>query len=154
MIHIASNISHSLLSIFQVAVEREASDIHLVAESVPLLRVNGTMAELGIEVLSEGEMTAFLAVVLSDQARQKLEREKNLDVALALPVGGGQTRHRAGGGMSRWLGLREERVQVARLLLQISGWLAGQRGGSLPDSPRCVRRTRPSAPSPASTGAG
>ena len=92
VIHIASNISHSLLSIFQVAVEREASDIHLVAGSVPLLRVNGTMAELGIEVLSEGEMTAFLAVVLSDQARQKLEREKNLDVALALPVGGGQTR--------------------------------------------------------------
>lgn len=55
--------------------------------------------------------------------------------------------------MSRSLGLREERVQVERLLLQISGWLVAQRGVPLPDTPRCTRRVRPSAPSPASTGA-
>ena len=53
--------------------------------------------------------------------------------------------------MSRSLGLREERVQVERLLLQISGWLVAQRGVPLPDTPCCTRRVRPSAPSPAST---
>ncbi len=56
--------------------------------------------------------------------------------------------------MSRSLGLREERVQVARLLLHISGWLVAQRGVPLPDTSRCDRRVTPSVPSPASTGAG
>ncbi|MBC2689324.1 MULTISPECIES: hypothetical protein [Pseudomonas] len=42
--------------------------------------------------------------------------------------------------MSRSLGLREERVQVARLLLHISGWLVAQRGGLDPRHGRQPRR--------------
>lgn len=72
---------------FEQAVAREASDIHLVPGQVPLIRVHGALVRLPLPELSQADMSELLERLIPAESREKLTREKNLDIALAIPVG-------------------------------------------------------------------
>lgn len=79
-------------AVFVYAVEREASDIHLMPGLVPLVRVNGTLVPAPVGELSVTDMDALLSELVPVEAREKLRVEKNLDVALTVRTGTGSER--------------------------------------------------------------
>jgi len=76
-----------LQSVFGHAIERDASDIHLMPGLVPLVRVNGRLVHAPVGPLSTGDMELLLGQLVSPDAREKLRLEKNLDTALTVPWG-------------------------------------------------------------------
>lgn len=69
----------SLLQLLKFATDQGASDLHLVANSQPALRVNGRIVRVKSETLTK-EMTRKLCYsVLSDNQKAKFEEERELD---------------------------------------------------------------------------
>jgi twitching motility protein PilT len=66
------------------AVERGASDLHLVGGYTPILRLHGELEPLAAGQLSEAELRSLLTPLLSAATLEKFLAEKNLDFALEL----------------------------------------------------------------------
>ncbi|MFH0754708.1 MAG: type IV pilus twitching motility protein PilT [Candidatus Omnitrophota bacterium] len=77
----AIELSELLLS----AVQQNASDLHLTQDMPPILRIDGVLVPLKVEVLSEAVMKKMIYDVLSDSQKIQFEEEKELDFSLALP---------------------------------------------------------------------
>jgi twitching motility protein PilT len=67
------------------AVERGASDLHLVGGYAPILRLHGELEALQAALLTEAEVRSLLTPLLSAATLEKFLAEKNLDFALELP---------------------------------------------------------------------
>lgn len=76
-----------LSGVFEQAVARGASDIHLVPGQIPMIRVHGALIRLPQPELGEADMAELLERLIPLDAREKLAREKNLDIGLAASVG-------------------------------------------------------------------
>ncbi|MFZ5434095.1 MAG: type IV pilus twitching motility protein PilT [Calditrichota bacterium] len=70
---------------------KKASDLHLRAGALPVLRINGDLFATRPEKVTVAEMDAFLKEILVPQQLETLHREKELDLALSVP-GHGRTR--------------------------------------------------------------
>lgn len=73
-------------TILENAVSLSATDIHLCAGSVPLFRINGTLAPMdGAERVKNQEIEAVLSALLTDEQRARLKENRVLDFSFSKP---------------------------------------------------------------------
>jgi twitching motility protein PilT len=65
--------------------ERGASDLHLAAGDPPKLRVNGELQPLAAPPLSSGDVQGLVYSILSQEQRQKLESDWEIDLSYSVP---------------------------------------------------------------------
>ncbi len=73
-----------LVSLLSTAVERRASDLHMVAGVPPMLRIHGELIPIEVPPISAEEARNLLLAVLSDNQRARLEEDWELDFALQI----------------------------------------------------------------------
>ena len=71
--------------LLKTAVERDASDIHIKAESPPLLRIYGELIPMDLPPLSIEEAKRLSFVILSEKDREAFEQQWELDLGYDLP---------------------------------------------------------------------
>ena len=71
--------------LLKTAVERDASDIHIKAESPPLLRIYGELIPMDLPSLSIEEAKRLSFMILSDRDREMFEQQWELDLGYDLP---------------------------------------------------------------------
>lgn len=69
----------SILEIFKLAQDKNASDIHITTGNSPILRINGELFKLDTEPLNSEQTKMMCYSLISDEQKAKFEREKNLD---------------------------------------------------------------------------
>lgn len=69
---------------FRLAIEKKASDIHLVGGALPALRIAGELTFIAEDAVPPAEMTAIVAELLNKQQLERFERERELDIAYSL----------------------------------------------------------------------
>lgn len=72
----------NILDFFREAIKREASDLHLVAGSLPALRVEGNLIKIGNDPLSHKELFKEISSIISKEQKEKLLKDKELDMSL------------------------------------------------------------------------
>ncbi len=70
--------------LLRTAVDRDASDIHIKAESPPLLRIYGELIPMDLAPLSIDEAKRLSMMVLSQEERDEFERQWELDLGYDL----------------------------------------------------------------------
>ncbi|MBU0546399.1 hypothetical protein KKA13_04065, partial [Patescibacteria group bacterium] len=60
---------------FREAVKNKASDVHLVGNELPMIRIEGELRDLGNEKLSDEELRAGIAQILSKEQQAKFAEE-------------------------------------------------------------------------------
>lgn len=74
--------STKLNSLFAIAVEKKASDLHLVAGKPPILRIDGELSPIANQAPLSGEaMRELIFGILSQEQQKKLETERELDLS-------------------------------------------------------------------------
>jgi twitching motility protein PilT len=71
-------------SFLRLAADQQASDLHLHAGNVPIIRHNGELIPLPFRTLSERETRDLVLEILTDGQRATLERDLQIDVMYAL----------------------------------------------------------------------
>lgn len=74
-----------LAALLALAVERQASDLHLSAGLAPLLRIHGQLQPLNLPPLSSEAAQALVNEMLTEPQRQTLAQELDVDSALDWP---------------------------------------------------------------------
>ncbi|OQW49057.1 MAG: type IV pili twitching motility protein PilT [Proteobacteria bacterium SG_bin7] len=74
----------SLQQLLKTAVQQNASDLHITANSPPVLRVNGSIVKVKIDKLSPDECQSLLYSILTDSQKSRLESTKELDFSFAV----------------------------------------------------------------------
>ena len=69
----------NIKSFFKEAVKQEASDLHLVGEELPMLRIEGELKELDKKPLSNKELETAIFGLLSKEQKESYLAEKELD---------------------------------------------------------------------------
>jgi twitching motility protein PilT len=87
--------STSLTQWLALAVDREASDLHLVVGHPPILRVHGVLQTLAESELDKDRLEALLLPACPPLFAERLQRDKNLDFSLSLAIHGQAQRFRA-----------------------------------------------------------
>jgi len=70
-----------IIELLEETVRRGASDLHLIENLPPTLRIDGDLFPLNRKVLTRQDLNAFLDGLLSEERKQKFLREKELDFA-------------------------------------------------------------------------
>jgi twitching motility protein PilT len=83
MSHVAN---HVVIDLLQVAQERGASDLHLVSDQPPFVRVHGAIVPLPRAPLSENEIADGLHAILSEEQRRVWNETRQLCFTYANPV--------------------------------------------------------------------
>jgi twitching motility protein PilT len=65
--------------------EKKASDLHLTAGAPPMVRVRGQLQELDYPVLTPQDVRETIYSILTNDQRQKLETDWQIDFAYAIP---------------------------------------------------------------------
>jgi twitching motility protein PilT len=73
---------HELL---RLVVERRASDLHIKAGNRPMLRVDGTLAPVSDEPLSDDQVRGLIAEILTPEQLEVFHRKLELDLAYSIP---------------------------------------------------------------------
>jgi twitching motility protein PilT len=74
-----------LVDILLEVMERGASDLHLAAGDPPIIRVNGELEPLDAPPLTPADARELVYSILSQDQRQKLENEWDLDFSYSVP---------------------------------------------------------------------
>ncbi len=74
----------NLRELLMVAIQENASDLHLTEETPPIFRIDGRLASIKREPLTRESIKEMIYSVLSDGQKQQFEKEKELDFSLAL----------------------------------------------------------------------
>ncbi|MBD3311277.1 MAG: PilT/PilU family type 4a pilus ATPase [Candidatus Magasanikbacteria bacterium] len=69
----------SIDSYFEFAIKKGASDIHLVADEKPMIRVDGQLQELSEDPMPVKEVETLVSSLLSDDQKEKFEENLELD---------------------------------------------------------------------------
>ena len=69
----------SIVQILKLAAEKKASDVHLTANSPPVLRVDGSIFRVNSPQLSSEEVKNLCYSLISDEQKARFESEKYLD---------------------------------------------------------------------------
>jgi len=70
--------------ILKVVIEQEASDLHLAVGVPPVVRIDGHLVKLDYPVLRANEARELIYSILSQDQRQKLETDWEVDFSYAL----------------------------------------------------------------------
>jgi twitching motility protein PilT len=70
-----------LQHLLKAVVDQGASDLHLVANSSPVMRINGRIVRVKHPPLSPDETKTMIFEILNDQQKAKLEETKEIDLA-------------------------------------------------------------------------
>ncbi|XUX00753.1 MAG: PilT/PilU family type 4a pilus ATPase [Dehalogenimonas sp.] len=73
-----------VLELLRTASDLKASDLHLVIDSPPLIRVNGELQELGNVFLTPHDIDVALTQITDEEQRQKFLQTKELDFACTM----------------------------------------------------------------------
>jgi len=84
-----------LLKLLHTAAERDASDIHLVADYAPVLRVHGKLEEVGRKRLDAEQLERMIFSIVPEQFQAHFERRKSFDSSLSITHAGRPCRFRA-----------------------------------------------------------
>ena len=63
------------------AIEQGASDIHLVADELPMIRINGALSAIEDRALTSEAVSSMIDEVLSAEQKKRFEEEKDIDVS-------------------------------------------------------------------------
>ena len=74
-----------LADLVQIVVKRGASDLHISAQAPPVIRVNGSLERLNTPPLRPSDTRDLVFGILTQEQRQRLEAERELDLAWAVP---------------------------------------------------------------------
>lgn len=70
----------------KIAIERDASDIHLKAGNHPMIRIHGTLTPLtGFPRLSQNDTEDLANQMMTDYQKRRLKEEFDIDLAYSLP---------------------------------------------------------------------
>ncbi len=64
---------------FKQAIEQKASDIHLVAGSVPALRIGGELIKMKEEVIDDKALTDAIFSIIDEKTKKRFVRKRELD---------------------------------------------------------------------------
>jgi twitching motility protein PilT len=73
-----------IAELLRLAVEREASDLHIVAGRPPCLRIDGKILDVEAPPLTPSDTQRMSYSVMTDLQKQKFEEHKELDFSLAI----------------------------------------------------------------------
>lgn len=68
---------------FQLAIEKKASDVHLIGGAPASLRIAGELASIDKAVLTKADMTVMVQELITKEQMAEFERERELDFAYA-----------------------------------------------------------------------
>jgi twitching motility protein PilT len=75
-------------AIFQIAVDQQASDVHLIADKPPLLRIFGEIKPIeGAKVLTVAEVQELVYSILDDEQKNRFIQLRELDAAHQIASG-------------------------------------------------------------------
>ena len=74
-----------LVDVLLEVLERDASDLHLTVGSPPIIRINGQLERLDYPRLSANDTRELIYSILSQDQRQRLENEWEIDFSLLGP---------------------------------------------------------------------
>lgn len=123
----------TLPDLLALAIERQASDLHLSAGQAPLVRVRGQLQALSDAPLTGAQVQALVQGVLSDAQRQTWAQALELDAAFESP-GLGRFRlnafhhHRGPGAALRLIASRIPTLAELGAPPQLAGWVLKPRG--------------------------
>lgn len=72
-------------SFLRLVVEQQVSDLHFHSGGVPIIRYQGDLMPLPFRPLTEMETRRFIAEILSEEQREMLKRDQDLDFVYELP---------------------------------------------------------------------
>jgi len=72
-------------TLLKLAQERGASDLHIIVDSPPMLRVDGKLLVTDLSVLNREEAKALIYSILSDEQKVSFEKDKEIDFSFSLP---------------------------------------------------------------------
>ena len=75
-------------SFLRLVVEQHASDLHFMSGNKPLIRHDGELVPIPFRVLTDTETRRFLLEILTEEQKDTLEREQEVDFAYELPGSG------------------------------------------------------------------
>lgn len=68
-----------LAKFFQIAIEKNASDLHLVAGSVPSMRVSGDLVRIENQPIDNDELETAVLSIVSDRVRDRVKSSLDVD---------------------------------------------------------------------------
>ncbi len=74
-----------IIDILLEVLERQASDLHLVAGAPPVVRINGVLEPLDCAHLSPNDTRELIYSILSQNQRQRLENDLEMDFSYSVP---------------------------------------------------------------------
>jgi twitching motility protein PilT len=74
-------------SFLRIVAEQQASDLHLHAGNVPVVRHDGDLIDIPFRILTPQETSRFLREILTPEQWIRLEAEKQVDLIYSLPEG-------------------------------------------------------------------
>ena len=74
-----------LVDVLLEVLERDASDLHLTVGSPPIIRINGQLERLDYPRLSANDTRELIYSILSQDQRQRLENEWEIDFSYSVP---------------------------------------------------------------------
>jgi twitching motility protein PilT len=95
MANLCSAIPDRLQQWLALAVQSQASDLHLIAGYPPVLRLHGDLTQLDEPPLAGEDAEPLFAAICPTGAFERLESQKNVDFSFAAVVGGTPVRFRA-----------------------------------------------------------
>ena len=74
--------------LFKIAVDKRASDVHIVANKSPILRIDGELKEVdGMAPLSSKDTQALVFSILNDRQKQSYITDRELDMSYEIAGG-------------------------------------------------------------------
>ena len=89
------NVPDSIQQWLTVAVQQEASDLHLVVGHPPVLRVHGTLQPLEEAILTRDQLDELLPAACPPPYSERFSHEKNTDFSLEVTIADQPQRFRA-----------------------------------------------------------
>ncbi len=71
--------------LFNIALQKRASDIHITAGAPPIIRVDGRLQPLNLPVLSKEDTKKLIYSLLNDRQKAIFERDLEMDFSLEIP---------------------------------------------------------------------
>lgn len=76
---------YSIDELLHICVEKEGSDLHLVAGIPPCIRINGEIIRMDAPPLTDAHMEGLVIPILKDFQREFLEKDYELDFSYSIP---------------------------------------------------------------------
>ena len=75
----------NLNELLNYSLDSGASDLHLSVGSVPMVRINGTMKPLNVDVLKQSEIEKMLPQVMNEDQQKLFKENKEIDFNTRCP---------------------------------------------------------------------